>query len=223
MAEKPPLAVEAASIAGEAAVGADDAMARHDQQHGVRAVGRPDRAYCCRRPNRPGDVGVQTRSGRTVRSAEQPTPASGILCRSSRRGWRPARPDVRRSTPARPHRLPQGPCGLRPADPDTTAPASAARAPHPDRRTACTRSHCARQASGVRSANRVETAESPRNCTPSARNLAHRRAGQCLDSKGWCHPRSASLHGPEQEPDQLRHRTLDGPLDRLERKVDYRS
>src|SRR5205809_5460909 len=43
--EKPAFAPEPAAVTGEAAVGSDDAMARHDQRDGVGAVGgahRPD-------------------------------------------------------------------------------------------------------------------------------------------------------------------------------------
>src|SRR5687767_13254667 len=43
--QQPPFALQSAAIAGQRTVGADEAMAGNDDAHGVRAVGKPDRAH----------------------------------------------------------------------------------------------------------------------------------------------------------------------------------
>src|SRR4051794_14927448 len=70
--EQVALAVEAAAVPGEAAVGADHAMARHHDRHRVASVRRADRPRAVGRPDLPGDLTVA--AGLAVRDRAQGVP-----------------------------------------------------------------------------------------------------------------------------------------------------
>jgi hypothetical protein len=60
--EQPALALDTASIAGEAAVRADDAMARHDDADRIVSVREPDGARRIRRTDAPRQFAVRRRA-----------------------------------------------------------------------------------------------------------------------------------------------------------------
>src|SRR3954447_7579384 len=59
--EQEPLAVQAAAVARELAVGADDAVAGDDDRDGVAAVRGADGAWCVGRAHTPGDFAIGDR------------------------------------------------------------------------------------------------------------------------------------------------------------------
>lgn len=61
MLEKPLLSLQAASVARQAPVAADDPVAGHDDRDGIVAVGRPDRAHGARLADGSGEIPVRDR------------------------------------------------------------------------------------------------------------------------------------------------------------------
>jgi len=70
--EQPLLAPQAATVASQGAVRADDAMAGHDDAQTIVAVGAADRAYCGRVSDRSRDLGVRASRSRRNRLESAP-------------------------------------------------------------------------------------------------------------------------------------------------------
>jgi len=81
--EQPALALDAAAVAGETAVGADDAMARHDDPDRVVTVRESNRARCVRRTDATRQFAI--RRGGAELHIEQRAPHGALKVRTARR------------------------------------------------------------------------------------------------------------------------------------------